>query len=187
MKGILIFVGGAFTGSAATLGIMALVRKKRAKKSEDEFDEIDMSYDGWETVSMDNIDIKKEEKSEDKEVLDEKALAEADNYNKIASDYATEHRETPERVLTPVFLTKEEFEDSPFQHNYYQWFTQDQVLVDDNLCVVDDNRCGLDFIDKVEEEGICWVTNDEIEQVYEIERFDDASIDDLNPTEDDEY
>lgn len=184
MKGLLIFVGGAVTGSAATLGIMALIHKKRNKQNDNV--DIEMSYDGWETV--DNIDINKEDKVEEKEVLDEKALEEAENYNKIASDYVTEHRETPERVLEPVFLTKEEFEESPFQHNYYQWFTQDQVLVDDNLAIVDDNRCGLDFINKVEEEGICWVTNDELEQVYEIERFDDASIDDINPADvDDEY
>ena len=185
MKGVLIFISGAFTGSAATLGVMALIHKKRNKNDEPD---IEMSYEGWESVSVDNLDIKKEEeKSEDNKVLDEKAIEEAENYNRIASDYVTEHRESPERVLEPVFLTKEEFEDSPFQHNYYQWFTQDQVLVDDNLTVVDDNRCGLDFIEKVEEEGICWVTNDELEQVYEIERFDDASIDDLNPTDDDEY
>lgn len=181
MKGALIFIGGVITGAAVTLGAIAVIENRNRKKYKNyDLNEDDLyeRYKGWEKFEP---DVPEESNKENVDMMSEKETKEAEEYNRMTAEYVEKNKEVV-RVLEPVLLSREDFENSPFQHNYYQWFTKDQLLVDDELCVVTDNRCGREFIEVVERDGIAWVTNDEIEEVFEIERFDDCSIDDLDDT-----
>lgn len=175
MKGILIFTGGVITGASIALGVSAFIKHRRDKYEFYDLNEEDLYEDCEPYVPEES----KEPEKKENEMISNEEQKEADEFNKVVSDYVEENKEII-RVLEPTLLTKEEFDESPFTHCYYQWFTQDQLLVDDELNVVTDNRCGRDFVDIVERDGICWVTNDEIEEVYEIEKFDDCSIDDID-------
>lgn len=177
MKNLMIFVSGAVTGAAAMYFAMKYVTQK--EESED-------ILDGWEEVNIENLSNEKErneEEKKDKEEIGKMPTSEeisiADSHNKAVQEYVETHKEPPIEIVEPVIITKEEYDDSPYQHNSYQYFAMDGLLIDDQLHIVDTDICGTEYVDICESDGVAYVRNDEEEQVYEIEYYDYETYEDV--------
>ena len=177
MKNLMIFVSGAVTGAAAMYFAMKYVTQK--KESED-------ILDGWEEVNIENLSDEKErneeekkDKEEIKSMLTPEEISIADSHNQAVHEYVEAHKEPPIEVIEPVLISREEYDDSPYQHNSYQYFAMDNLLIDDQLHIVDTDICGTEYVDICESEGVAYVRNDEEEQVFEIEYYDYETYEDV--------
>ena len=178
MRSLMIFLGGAVTGAAVTYLAMKYVNQK------EEPSEIDL--DGWEEVDIESIgdnkernEKKEETKEEDKQMPTPEEISIADAHNKAVHEYVEAHKEPPIEVTEPVLITEEEFYDCPYNHNSYQYFAMDNLLIDDQLHIVDTDICGTEYVDICESDGVAYVRNDEEEQCYEIEYYDEESYEEV--------
>lgn len=181
MKGLIIFCGGAVTGAAITLGVLTALSKKRGK----DYVPDEHSYDGWEEV---DVDLSKEpETDKEKKEVNKDIQEQAAAYNEKIKEYAAEHREKPIRVLEPWIMEDDEWNESPYEKAYYTYYALDDVLVDDNMQIVADGRCGTEFVDICKADNIVHVCNEELETNFEICYYDESTYAEDSANYDDLY
>lgn len=175
MKGIVIFVGGALTGAAVTLGALSIIYKRRQKENPDDIFE---EEDDWKEVQVDMETIQPEPEGElmNKEDIN---IQEAEKQNEIMKEYVAQHREPDTIILEPWIMSDEDWKLSPYEKAYYTYFAQDDLLVDEHGDVITDDRCGDMYVDIVETEGICHICNEDLETNFEITLNDDESYHEL--------
>ena len=179
MKGLLIFAGGVVTGAAITLGVMGIIYKRRNNAEEN-----DDFFSDWEEITP----VPKPEKEEPKEnkMKVDKSISEAQN--DIVKEYVSNHKELPKAEIDPWIMTDEEWNESPYEKAYLTYYAVSDVLADENLRMIDDNRCGSEYVDNFVN-GIVHVCNEDEQVNYEIRYFDGNSFeeDSMGASDDDFY
>lgn len=163
MNRVLIFLGGAVAGSAATLLGLHIIGKRREAQ-------LDATEEEWKEVEIDLEEYRR--KKEEQKEMD---LKEIEEYNETASQYIEKQKEVPERTLEPWIMSDDDWKESPYERAYYTYFSMDNLLVDEHCQIVGDGRCGEDFVDTLEAEGVVHVCNEELETNFEITYKDDES------------
>lgn len=187
MKGLLIFAGGVVTGAAATFGVLTVIAKKRQSK---EPEVVDISRDGWEEVTF--TEVPKEETVEEKKEevqMDENINIDISNeHNKLVNSYVANNKEEEPKSTYPYcFMTKEEFEQSPYEKEYYTYFSSDGNLVDDVGNLVTDGRCGGAFVSQCLRNGVAYVCNEDLEVDFEITLDPLGTYEELQLSADDDF
>lgn len=182
MNKLLIFACGALTGAAATLGAMAIMYNIKKHNSE-EFDD----FDDWEEVDISDCEIPQPKPEENKEQENEmninKEISNANN--ELVKEYVSANKEQEVPSIEPWIMKDEEWEESPYEKAYLTYYAVSDVLADENLRMIDDNRCGSDYINNFEN-GVVHVCNEDEQVNYEIRYFDGNSFeeDTMNADED---
>lgn len=181
MKGVLIFAGGVLTGAAATFGVLAVIQKKRAKYDVSE-EEIDISRDdSWEEYSPEEEEKEKVNTKEEDNSMNENINVDiANEHNDLVNKYAAEHREVPDIFLEPILFTEEEFRESPYDKVGYTYLQKEDILLDENGAMVVDDRCGEAYADTCIQEGVAYVCNEELEQLFEITLDSESTYEDMS-------
>ena len=99
----------------------------------------------------------------------------SEEYNEKIKEYAEEHKEPSQIILEPWIMSDEDWEESPYEKAYYTYYAQDNVLVDEHMEIVADGRCGEDYKDICEINGVVHVCNEELETNFEITYYDESS------------